>query len=336
MADVVDDDGWRAVAPEGLALGLLSTTISFAILTSVVMGLRLYIRAKTKRLGVDDWFMLAGYTVNLGQSASVIYGSFTGLGTRDENLTRATSVEGYKNQKKYLYILRCLVGLSFLMSAAGLVVITNQCHPLDRYWDKSIPGTCWPAIIATALSYAASGSNVITDFTVAAIPFFLLRNVQMRPRLKLYVKIILGLGFLAGIASIIRVPFTNAYMKAHDVLYHAGNIVLWTIVECGLGIIAGSLPPLRAFFKRLVSDESTEENYKRSEDTGLVTFGQARVRKRPAHETELGITITEGEDNDSNNSNRDEDTESTRRILEVTKDVEQTSLQYGTPTLGRT
>lgn len=99
-------------------------------------------------------------------------------------------------QKRYLMILRGLIILSASLSVVGLIVIVNQCHPLDRYWDKRVPGTCWPPIIATALSYAASVSNVITDFCVAAIPFFLLRNVQMRSKIKLYVRLILGLGIL--------------------------------------------------------------------------------------------------------------------------------------------
>ncbi|KAJ0141244.1 Pyrroline-5-carboxylate reductase [Fusarium oxysporum f. sp. albedinis] len=30
-----------------------------------------------------------------------------------------------------------------------------------------------------------------------------------------------------------------------------GNIILWTVVECGVGIVAGSFPSLRAFFKSL-------------------------------------------------------------------------------------
>ncbi|KAK1526675.1 hypothetical protein CPAR01_13203, partial [Colletotrichum paranaense] len=350
MSNVAGDDTWQAVEPQGLALGLLVTTVTLAILTTIVMAMRVFIRFKTNKIGSDDWAMLTGFSVNLGQSAVAIYGSFTGIASKDETMNRATSIEGYKtlliwqafyagslcfikssicitlmritNQKVYLWILRGLIGLSFLMSGSGLIVILNQCHPLDRYWDKSIPGTCWPPIVATALSYGASVANVITDFSVAAIPFFLLRHVQMRSRLKFYVRLILGLGLLAGIASIIRVPFTNAYMKASDVLYHAGNIVLWTIVECGLGIIAGSLPMLRAFFKRLAKDTSTQEPYNRSGDTNLVTFGQGKGRQGPIYETDLGVTVIGGAgDNDSNNSNHDDDAESTRRIIKVTREV---------------
>lgn len=99
-------------------------------------------------------------------------------------------------QRMYLNILRGLIILSAALSTVGLIIIVNQCHPLTRYWDKRVPGTCWPPIIATVLSYIASASNVVTDLTVAVIPIFLLRQIQMRSRLKLYVRLILGLGIL--------------------------------------------------------------------------------------------------------------------------------------------
>ncbi|RYP59402.1 hypothetical protein DL769_008547 [Monosporascus sp. CRB-8-3] len=341
MADV-DEDVWRAVQPEGLALALLVTTLTFVVSTTIVMSMRIFIRLKTRNFGTDDWVMSAGYA---RQCIVVIYGSYSGIGTRDSGLNRATSIEGYKTlliwqafyagslalikssicislmritqQKIYLNILRGLIILSAALCAVGLVVIVNQCHPLDRYWDKRVPGTCWPPISATVLTYAASVSNVITDLTVAAIPFFLLRHVQMRSRLKLYVRLILGLGILAGIASIIRIPFTNAYMKAGDILYHTGNIILWTIVECGLGIIAGSLPMLRAFFKRLTKDESTEE-YNHSGGINLVTIGQIRGRHGPVYQTDVHGTVVAGGGNDSND-NQDADNDSTRNIIKATR-----------------
>jgi hypothetical protein len=107
-------------------------------------------------------------------------------------------------QRMYLNILRGLIILSVALSTVGLIVIVNQCHPLDKYWDKRVSGTCWPPIIATVLSYAASASNVITDLAVATIPFFLLRHVQMRSKLKLYVRLILGLGILCVPLAAIR------------------------------------------------------------------------------------------------------------------------------------
>ncbi|KAK4222208.1 hypothetical protein QBC38DRAFT_89084 [Podospora fimiseda] len=349
MADI-NHDVWQPVEPKGLAFALVIVTAIFVVLTTLVMTMRIYIRLKTHNFGTDDWVMTAGYIINLGQSAITIYGAHTGLGTRDDNLPQATIIEGTKflliwqalyagslafikssicitlmritQQRGYLILLRSLVILSAGLSSVGLVVILNQCHPLSRYWDKSIPGTCWPPILATVLSYAASVSNVITDFTVAITPYFLLRHVQLRRRLKVYVKLILGLGMLAGIASIIRVPFTNAYLKPSDINYHTGHIILWTIVECGLGIIAGSLPTLRAFFKRLSGDQSTQDymnnNNNPSDGTGLVTIGQIKGRHGPHYEADLCVTVAGGGGDGGSDAGSQE---SQRGIIKMTRDV---------------
>lgn len=99
-------------------------------------------------------------------------------------------------ERKYLIILKTLVIFSFLLSGIGIVVLFNQCHPLDSYWDPRIPGVCIPGVYITVLSVAASVVNVLTDFAVATIPFFLLRDVQMRPRVKFYIRAILAMGLL--------------------------------------------------------------------------------------------------------------------------------------------
>ena len=55
------DDVWKAVEPQGLALAILVTTLTFTALTTIVMGMRVFIRVKTGHFGTDDWIMSAGY-----------------------------------------------------------------------------------------------------------------------------------------------------------------------------------------------------------------------------------------------------------------------------------
>lgn len=43
----------------------------------------------------------------------------------------------------------------------------------------------------------------------------------------------------------VRTAYTDAYSSEDNYLYNTGKIVLWTVIECGLGIIAGSLPMLK-------------------------------------------------------------------------------------------
>jgi hypothetical protein len=81
------------------------------------------------------------------------------------------------------------------MSSVGLIVILVQCRPVEAFWDSS-KGTCMDKILPTILTYAASVSNVITDFVTATIPIILVRRLQMRAKLKLYAQLVMGLGIL--------------------------------------------------------------------------------------------------------------------------------------------
>ena len=98
------------------------------------------------------------------------------------------------------------------------------------------------------------------------------------------------------------------------------NIILWTVVECGVGIIAGSLPSLRAFFKSLAKDKSTQE-YSGSHHTDLLTIGRVRdrqTRSGRSHGIELGPAATATVDYGDTNQERDDD--STRHIIKVTRE----------------
>lgn len=61
MAEVDDEYIWKVVEPRGLALAIAATTIAFGALTTIVMGMRIFIRIKTHNFGTDDWVMLCGY-----------------------------------------------------------------------------------------------------------------------------------------------------------------------------------------------------------------------------------------------------------------------------------
>ncbi len=104
-------------------------------------------------------------------------------------------------------------------------------------------------------------------------------------------------------------------------LDHIGNIILWTVVETGLGVVAGSLPSLRTFFKHLAKDASTQD-YENSNGTDLVTIGKIKGRHNRVYDTEIGVTVVaNANDEDSNQGDGD----STRHIIKVTKEVQQTS-----------
>ena len=93
-----------------------------------------------------------------------------------------------------------------------------------------------------------------------------------------------------------------------------GNIILWTVVECDIGIIAGSLPMLRKLIKSLDTDQ--ESNEWQPHELTLLTVGRIKGRHRPAHDTDLLVSIV---------ADSGADDSSTREIMKATKEAEQGS-----------
>ena len=104
--------------------------------------------------------------------------------------------------------------MAFLIaSTLGLVIaLLAQCRPLRALYDFNIKGDCYSKNVSIAVGYVQAGRcapptkrhisdeypaiNVFTDFTCAALPFFILRNLQIRRSLKIGLSIIMGLGFM--------------------------------------------------------------------------------------------------------------------------------------------
>ncbi|KAM0208284.1 hypothetical protein ACHAPQ_010047 [Fusarium lateritium] len=125
--------------------------------------------------------------------------------------------------------------------------------------------------------------------------------------------LVMGIGALASVATIIRLPYSAAYSKpanqicmctklsytnsSNKLPESIGNIILWTVVECSLGIISCSMPMLRKPFKSLRKDDSSYNAG--SNDLNLVPIGQIRGKHHPIYDGDLGVTIAAGEDRES-------------------------------------
>lgn len=107
-----------------------------------------------------------------------------------------------------------------------------------------------------------------------------------------------------------------------------GKIVMLTVLECDLGIVAGSMPMLRRLFRNLVpSYGASDRTPGRSGDVNLVTIGGTGGRRTHMKLSNAGTSRVDGDqyrhfqDKESNG-----DDESTRNIIHVTREVEQDSV----------
>lgn len=120
-----------------------------------------------------------------------------------------------------------------------------------------------------------------------------------------------------------------------------GDLLLWTNFECGLGIVAGSLPMLRKLFKSLAGSENDNGNNNNPDISlgNLVTIGGGggvRSGKKfslSKHPYEADITVlatVTGPEEELYRQDGDEaldlakegDDESTRQMIRVTRRIE--------------
>ncbi|KAH6995176.1 hypothetical protein EDB80DRAFT_815319 [Ilyonectria destructans] len=331
---------WHSIQPIGLARGLLATTIMFTITTAVMIVLSGYIRTVNRLNGAEDYLMYIPGVLNIGHNAAVMYGCFTGIGTREAELNIPISIEAAKmvtiwqlfyvvgspfitisicmtlirvaTQQRYTYPLYAVCGLSVAMTLMAFIAVFIQCAPFEASWTGQ--AKCISVDVIIIPTYIFSAVNIFVDWTVAIMPGFILWNLQLRRKLKIICSGILGLGVLASIATIIRMPYVLGYAAKTDKLHKTGFVILWTVVELGLGI-AGSLPSMRNLFKTLAKDKSSGD--KTSFGTDLVTIGASRqngAERGPMYDCELNTTVAIGRDGSSDNL-QDKDDDSTRRII---------------------
>ncbi|KAK2601355.1 hypothetical protein N8I77_010810 [Diaporthe amygdali] len=313
--------GWHPITPEGGAANIYGVALAFSIVSTIVLALRVYARQRMKQFSLEDWLMCIGWLINMVHNAVIIYGTHTGLGSPDSKIpggpTGPIFMEGAKSV--FLWQVFFLSGLVFIKVSICLtllriavikwhrttlwvlIVITVvstifvdfyillQCRPIAATWGE-VPGTCLSSTITVSITFIISAFNLVTDITTALLPFLMLKDVQMTKQQKTAIISILSLGVLASIATIARLPFAEAYFATSDYLEGIGDIILWTIVECDLALIAGSLPMLRTLFKS-IKGSIQQKSSMHTNSTELLEMGRAQKIRDQADVDRIVITV---------------------------------------------
>ncbi|KAF4983784.1 hypothetical protein FZEAL_868 [Fusarium zealandicum] len=349
------DPSITTVNPEGLGLVIFGVTIFFSVPSAIVIALRCWIRAKHGVFGLDDGLMTIGWAEVLFACVVgvVSRGTYAGIGTRDEFLNDNMQRDGRMYiwlfqtcyccsllfikgsicinllriavERTHRIILWVTLTASCISTLIVIIGLMAMCRPIAANWDKDA-GQCSPPTVIVSLSYLVSAAAVATDWVCAILPGFMLYKTQMKTATKVSISIILGMGILASIATIVRLPYIQAYSKTDEYLHNVGNIVLWSVFESGTGLIAGSLPSLRRLLKNWVNFDST--HHAPTHPTPFTGTGRGTMISKAGK----GVTTAMG-------TNRDwelmDDASSSRKIY-VQVDVEMQSLERaGTSMMSR-
>jgi hypothetical protein len=107
-------------------------------------------------------------------------------------------------RKTQRYIIWLVIGAVTLYSLFYFFLIIFQCQPVGWFWNQYDPirlkkgetGKCITATMVAGTTYAHSGLSAVADWTLAILPVWLVWDLNMNPRTKVSVALILALGAL--------------------------------------------------------------------------------------------------------------------------------------------
>jgi hypothetical protein len=96
--------------------------------------------------------------------------------------------------KIHRWIIYSAVLITVVCGLAFFFVTLFQCTPISFFWNKQIEnGMCINVDVIIGLTFFYSAVSVVSDFTFAILPFFLIWNLNMSVRTKFMLIPILGM-----------------------------------------------------------------------------------------------------------------------------------------------
>ncbi|UKZ61293.1 uncharacterized protein TrAtP1_002559 [Trichoderma atroviride] len=155
-------------------------------------------------------------------------------------------------EKIHNWIILIVMSLSVITGICFLFITTFQCHPISFFWNKNQDGNCINIDVIIAFTYLYSAFSVICDFTFALLPIVLIMQLQMNNKTKLALIPVMLMACVASIAVVVRFPYVKDF-KTLDFLWATIDIAIWSTVEQGLAITAGSLATIRPLFRKIAA-----------------------------------------------------------------------------------
>ncbi|QDS77659.1 hypothetical protein FKW77_002991 [Venturia effusa] len=261
-------------APQQIAA--VSVFLSLAL---GAVALRLWIRARMiKSLGWDDYMMVVALInyIMYDTALMVVVANGGGTHVKLSDIKRAAVIYSLAAEGFYLttiMFLKISLGLSFLrivvkqwqrrfvyaimflstsINIYHTIFVIFNCGSPSHYLERLVQSKCARKSVELGLAYEQAAVTTITDFLFALLPIPLLWNASMDRRSKISGGCILGLGTLGSIFSIVRFKYIDGLGSLEDFLWNTANVSIWSTMEMGTGIIAGSLATMRPIFKKIV------------------------------------------------------------------------------------
>ncbi|OCK82007.1 hypothetical protein K432DRAFT_294167 [Lepidopterella palustris CBS 459.81] len=254
-----------------------AVAIAFLVATWIFVLLRVLVRTYVIRnFGWDDATMVLANILFTFYCISVLVVEAHGGGTHLTDINEVSKVINWNIAAEDFYIaticfmkvsfgiffqriiakpwhrnlIYIIVAVSTVQSLANFFFIIFRCGPHPgHYLTMQLEGKCASRSVNLLFLYMHAAVTTVTDWIFALLPVFILWDSKMDIRTKISVGFILSLGAVGSICSIIRFRYIDGLTRTDDFFWNATNCAIWSTIEPGTGIIAGSLATMRPFFR---------------------------------------------------------------------------------------
>lgn len=160
--------------------------------------------------------------------------------------------------KTYIRILWACIAFVAAYGIAFTILQTFNCNPVNAFWDQLSlewianprPYTCTNEGVGVFVTGIVS---IIQDFIAALLPTWLFWSLKIPKRQKIALAIVFLIGFITCVIGILRTYYiTKVFWTTYDVSYYAYDAFLCLALECLMGAMCASAPPLKIFFKKML------------------------------------------------------------------------------------
>ncbi|KAK2605594.1 hypothetical protein N8I77_008420 [Diaporthe amygdali] len=242
--------------------------VVFFVITPFIIAARFWSRRNsTSSIGWDDWCCLLSWIFCQLVSGLMLGSCAYGFGQHIYNLSPENRLMALKlfyiaqifykltmNLTKISILLlymrifevfawfrwvgRTLIGIVTAYMIAAFFAAVFQCTPVQRAWDKSVPGTC---ISIEKNWYANAGFSIATDAIILLLPIKPVLSLKLPVGEKIAVLGVFVLGAFVTMTSILRMQTLKFSSTSSDITYDIASS-MWTIIEDNTAIICACLP----------------------------------------------------------------------------------------------
>ncbi|KAJ5579520.1 uncharacterized protein N7459_005505 [Penicillium hispanicum] len=263
----------------GRGPGDLRLGIALAVIATIFMALRVYVRLRINKFGTSAliWFLIAWFFTAITQIFGIL-SVLHGLGNHITVISKVDELHSFllftwvtvfffnlaiptgkvavaaflieMNQQSNPRIRQSLIAvatINIVLNIPQLVMVWFQCSPVDALWDPLRQSQC-DNHKSVYYTYFIGTIAALSDFYLAVVPIHMLLPLRIDRKLKWGLSFLMGCGVFAGVAAIVR-TWAASFILTEDSSYGVGALFCWGEVEEWVVLITMSIPPVWPLFR---------------------------------------------------------------------------------------